>query len=80
MQFKATLEWKRNGQDFPGQRYSRAHTWPFDGGAVVSASSSPLAKWRRRHRSPQVSKSLDRPARRRLSRNNGDQADASLGS
>lgn len=43
MQFKATLEWKRNGQDFPGQRYNRAHTWHFDGGAIVPASSSPLS-------------------------------------
>jgi organic hydroperoxide reductase OsmC/OhrA len=43
MQFEATLEWKRDGQDFLGQRYSRAHTWRFDGGAVVPASSSPLS-------------------------------------
>ena len=43
MQFIATLEWKRNGQDFSGQRYSRAHTWRFDGGAIVPASSSPLS-------------------------------------
>lgn len=43
MQFEAKLEWKRDGQDFPGQRYSRAHTWRFDGGAVVPASSSPLS-------------------------------------
>lgn len=43
MQFEAKLEWKRNGQDFLGQRYSRAHAWHFDGGAIVLASSSPLS-------------------------------------
>jgi organic hydroperoxide reductase OsmC/OhrA len=43
MQFEAKLEWKRNGQDFLGQRYSRAHAWCFDGGATVPASSSPLS-------------------------------------
>jgi organic hydroperoxide reductase OsmC/OhrA len=41
MQFEALVEWSRNGQDFLGQRYSRAHAWSFDGGAVVPASSSP---------------------------------------
>lgn len=43
MQFEAKLEWQRNGQDFLGQRYSRAHAWHFDGGAIVPASSSPLS-------------------------------------
>ena len=43
MQFEAKVEWKRNGQDFLGQRYSRAHAWHFDGGATVPASSSPLS-------------------------------------
>nr|WP_315402454.1 OsmC family protein [uncultured Duganella sp.] len=43
MRFEATLEWKRDGQDFLGQRYSRAHAWRFDGGASVPASSSPLS-------------------------------------
>ncbi|MYM98811.1 OsmC family protein [Duganella vulcania] len=43
MQFEATIEWTRNGQDFLGQRYSRAHAWQFDGGAIVPASSSPLS-------------------------------------
>jgi organic hydroperoxide reductase OsmC/OhrA len=41
MQFEAKLEWQRNGQDFLGQRYSRAHAWQFDGGQRVPASSSP---------------------------------------
>jgi len=43
MQFEAKIEWTRNGQDFLGQRYSRAHAWQFDGGATVPASSSPLS-------------------------------------
>lgn len=43
MRFEAKLEWQRNGQDFLGQRYSRAHAWHFDGGAIVPASSSPLS-------------------------------------
>jgi organic hydroperoxide reductase OsmC/OhrA len=39
--YKATIEWKRNGQKFTDGRYSRAHRWRFDGGADVPASSSP---------------------------------------
>jgi organic hydroperoxide reductase OsmC/OhrA len=38
---KATIRWKRNGKDFIKGQYSREHSWTFDGGAVVSASSSP---------------------------------------
>src|SRR5271154_6817451 len=38
---KATIQWSRNGQDFLKGKYSREHTWTFDGGAVVPASSSP---------------------------------------
>ncbi|MFX1739519.1 OsmC family protein [Paraburkholderia sp. A1RI_3L] len=37
----ATIEWNGNGSVFTDNRYSRAHHWTFDGGAVVSASSSP---------------------------------------
>ncbi len=37
----ATIRWEAGGADFLGKRYSRAHTWHFDGGAVVAASSSP---------------------------------------
>jgi len=37
----ALIRWQRIDADFPGKRYSRAHTWSFDGGAVVPASSSP---------------------------------------
>lgn len=37
----ATVAWKRDGQVFTDLKYSRAHEWRFDGGAVVPASSSP---------------------------------------
>ncbi|HYD37146.1 MAG TPA: OsmC family protein [Allosphingosinicella sp.] len=36
----ATVEWRADG-DFRAGRYSRAHLWRFDGGAVVPASASP---------------------------------------
>jgi organic hydroperoxide reductase OsmC/OhrA len=38
--YKATVSWKSDGA-FASGRYSRAHEWSFDGGAVVPASSSP---------------------------------------
>ncbi|MGE5478195.1 MAG: OsmC family protein [Bacteroidales bacterium] len=37
----ATVSWQRGDQPFADGRYSRAHVWRFDGGAVVAASSSP---------------------------------------
>lgn len=37
----ATIAWIRNGETFTDNKYSRAHTWAFDGGIVVPASSSP---------------------------------------
>ena len=37
----ARIVWQNTG-DFAAGDYSRAHTWHFDGGAVVAASSSPL--------------------------------------
>ena len=40
---RATIAWKRSGADFATGKYSRAHTWTFDGGATVPASSSPAA-------------------------------------
>lgn len=40
-EYKATVEWQRDGATFTDNRYSRAHTWRFDGGAAVPASSSP---------------------------------------
>jgi organic hydroperoxide reductase OsmC/OhrA len=38
---KARISWKRNGPDFLKGKYSREHTWTFDGGVTVPASSSP---------------------------------------
>jgi len=40
---KATISWKNSSDDFPSGRYSREHTWTFDGGLSVSASASPSA-------------------------------------
>jgi organic hydroperoxide reductase OsmC/OhrA len=37
--YLATVEWRSEG-GFREGRYSRAHSWSFDGGAVVRASSS----------------------------------------
>ena len=37
----ATIRWQLAAGDFSSRRYSRAHAWHFDGGAVVPASSSP---------------------------------------
>jgi organic hydroperoxide reductase OsmC/OhrA len=37
----ATISWQRGDQAFADGRYSRAHVWRFDGGAVIAASSSP---------------------------------------
>ena len=38
---KAIIRWALKGQDFSKGRYSREHTWSFDGGATVQASPSP---------------------------------------
>jgi organic hydroperoxide reductase OsmC/OhrA len=38
---EARIVWRREGAQFLGQRYSRAHEWRFDGGVRVPASSSP---------------------------------------
>lgn len=40
-EYVATVDWSRDGQAFADNRYSRAHDWRFDGGAVVRASSAP---------------------------------------
>jgi organic hydroperoxide reductase OsmC/OhrA len=37
----ATIEWVRNGHKFTDNQYSRVHSWRFDGGLSVPASSSP---------------------------------------
>jgi len=40
--YTAIVRWKRGADDaFAQGRYSRAHEWAFDGGAVVPASASP---------------------------------------
>jgi len=41
-EYKATLQWERNGGEVLKGKYSREHTWTFDGGLTVPASSSPL--------------------------------------
>jgi len=38
---RATIRWQRDGQPFTDNRYSRAHSWHFDGGAEIAASASP---------------------------------------
>src|ERR1017187_4896534 len=38
---KATIRWKRTGPGFLSGKYSREHTWSFDGGVTVPASPSP---------------------------------------
>jgi len=39
--YAATVLWERGQQPFLDKKYSRRHRWSFDGGAVVTASSSP---------------------------------------
>jgi organic hydroperoxide reductase OsmC/OhrA len=38
---KAIIKWERTSPDFLKGKYSREHTWSFDGGVTVPASSSP---------------------------------------
>lgn len=38
---KATIRWQRTSPEFLKGRYSREHTWTFDGGLTVPASPSP---------------------------------------
>lgn len=40
-EYVAQVSWTRDGAVFTDNRYSRAHRWSFDGGAVVPGSSSP---------------------------------------
>ena len=37
----ATVDWKCNSLEFLKGKYSREHTWTFDGGLTIPASSSP---------------------------------------
>lgn len=41
--YTATVDWQRGNQNFADNKYSRAHTWSFDGGVTVAASSAPNA-------------------------------------
>lgn len=41
VRYTTTVVWQREARGFPGQCYSRRHSWYFNGGAVVSAASSP---------------------------------------
>src|ERR1700747_2064908 len=38
---KITLTWKRGDKPFEYQKYSRDHTWKFDGGHEMQASAAP---------------------------------------
>jgi organic hydroperoxide reductase OsmC/OhrA len=38
---KATVSWKSSGADFAKGKFSRAHSWTFDGGLTVPASAAP---------------------------------------
>ncbi len=41
-EYTATVEWTlRDNESLAGGKYSRAHTWSFDGGVKVPASSAP---------------------------------------
>jgi organic hydroperoxide reductase OsmC/OhrA len=39
-EYKAIIKWARNTPDFLKGKYSREHTWTFDGGVTVPATSS----------------------------------------
>ena len=39
--YTATVSWSRGDQPYTDGKYSRGHTWRFDGGVEVPASSSP---------------------------------------
>ena len=38
---KATITWKRTSPEFLKGKYSREHSWTFDGGLTITASPSP---------------------------------------
>jgi organic hydroperoxide reductase OsmC/OhrA len=43
-EYTAAVSWKRgSAEPFTDIKFSRAHTWSFDGGVTVPASSSPLS-------------------------------------
>lgn len=39
--YTADVIWRRGEQTFTDRKYSRAHSWRFDGGTIVPASSAP---------------------------------------
>ena len=39
--YTSTIRWERGDQPFTDNKYSRGHTWLFDGGVEVPGSSSP---------------------------------------
>jgi organic hydroperoxide reductase OsmC/OhrA len=41
-QHTAIIRWQRTGPDFVKGKYSREHTWSFDGGLTVPASPAPV--------------------------------------
>lgn len=41
-QHTAVIRWQRTGPDFVKGKYSREHTWTFDGGLTVPASPAPV--------------------------------------
>jgi len=41
-EYSAKIAWHRAADEaFIDSKYSRGHTWEFDGGAIVAASSAP---------------------------------------
>lgn len=40
-EYRATVTWERGGAAFTDNKYSRGHTWSFDGGVTVPGSSAP---------------------------------------
>ncbi len=40
-EYKATITWKRTSPDFLQGKYSREHSWTFDGDLTIPASPSP---------------------------------------
>jgi len=41
IEYSATIEWNRDNQVFSDSKYSRVHTWSFENGQTITASSSP---------------------------------------
>ena len=50
---KITLTWKRGDTPFDYQKYSRDHTWRFDGGHEMQASAAPAYLGNPKHVNPE---------------------------